>query len=935
MSFRDGSESRRGKGAESEKGGDSSVFRLVSMWLGIWVLAGSCLLGNEGEGASPEKIDYLKQIKPILTRKCQSCHGSLAQKGSLRVDAIQFLREGGDMGPAVVAGKVDESLILDALTGENGASRMPQEGEALPTHEIELIRKWIEQGAPGPQEESVPSDPRNHWSYQQPVKVELPSGVPMEWGRNPVDALLAKEHQKRGLQPIETIDRRGLLRRVYLDLIGLPPTPEEMQAFLADESPQAYERVVDQLLSSPHYGERWGRHWMDVWRYSDWDGYGEEVRESHPHIWRWRDWIVDSLNEDKSYAQMVREMLAGDELAPNDPETLRATGYLVRNWYRYSRDRWLDTTVEHTGKAFLASTINCARCHDHMYDPIVQQEYYHFRAFFESHDIRIDTVPTEGDTKRDGLVRVFDAKLDAATFLYRRGDEKQPDKEHPITDATVPTVFKLPVAEPKKVELKADTYYPDLVPYRRDQNLERLRSELQKARGTEEAKLKTLEQITRQDPPAQEGNIASAKRDWELAHQQTAVAEAKLLSWQARWLAESVKLEHPERQAEQAGLMSEAIEAERRENVANAQLKLLQARHAVELLGVPDQEEGKKKLAEAQGKLSEAEKELAAAEQAVGGPGGTYSPVGTVHPAESTGKRTALANWITDKQNPRTARVAINHIWLRHFGKPLVPTVFDFGVNGKGATHPELLDWLAVELMEQDWKMKPIHRLLVTSRAYQLASTAAEDHPNRKIDPENQYLWRMNSRRLEAEIVRDMTLAVSGSLDPKLHGADIPQDQGLQVPRRSIYFRSAKEKRMEFLALFDSANVLECYRRDESIVPQQALAMANSQLTSQQARLLARKLIEQTGGVETPESVDKFIELAFERILNRPATDEELKECRGFLEEQATLLKDPSKLSAYPASDKTTVKPSGDPAWRAREDLVLVLMNHNDFVTAR
>lgn len=914
--------------------------RLLSLWLGVWVLAatnlsGSYLLGGEGEIPATEHVDYLKQIKPLLTRKCQNCHGALAQKGSLRVDAIQFLREGGDMGPAVVAGKVDESLILDALTGENGVSRMPLEGEPLPEHEIELIRKWIEQGALGPEEELVPSDPRDHWSYHVPEKVALPTDVPMEWAQNPIDAFVAKEHQKRGLQPIATIDRRGLLRRVYLDLIGLPPTPEEMQAFLEDASPKAYEQVVDRLLASPHYGERWGRHWMDVWRYSDWDGYGEEVRESHPHIWRWRDWIVDSLNEDKSYSRMIQEMLAGDELAPDDPETLRATGYLVRNWYRYSRDRWLDATVEHTGKAFLASTINCAKCHDHMYDPISQPDYYRFRAFFEPHDIRIDTVPTEGDTKLDGVVRVFDSKLETETFLYRRGDDKQPDKEHPIKEALVPTAFRLPLEAPKKVDLQADAYYPELVPYRRDQNLDRLRAELQKTRQTEDAKRKTLDQITRQDPPAQESNIASAKRDWELAQQQTAVAEAKLLSWQARWLAESVKLDHPDRQEELPRLTREAIEAERRENLANASLKLLQARHDVELAGIPTDDAVKQKLTEAQGKLTTAEQGYKEAENAIGGEGGTYSHVGTVHPTQSTGRRSSLANWIIDRSNPRTARVAINHIWLRHFGKALVPTVFDFGLNGKPATHPELLDWLAVELMDQGWKMKPIHRLIVTSRAYQLNSTAGEDHPNRKIDPENQYLWRMNSRRLEAEIVRDMTLSVSGTLDPTLHGADIPQDRGLQVPRRSIYFRSAKEKRMEFLALFDSANVLECYRRDESIVPQQALAMANSQLTGQQSRLLARKLIEQAGTLETPESKQKFIGLAFERILNRPPTAEEIQECSAFLEEQGKLLADPSKLSAYPANDKIEVKPSENPQWRACEDLVLVLMNHNDFVTLR
>ncbi len=209
---------------------------------------------------------------------------------------------------------------------------------------------------------------------------------------------------------------------------------------LADESEDAYERVVDRLLASPQYGERWGRHWMDVWRYSDWDGYGAEVRESQPHIWRWRDWIIESLNADKPYDEMVREMLAADEVAPGDPDTLRASGFLVRNWYKFNRNVWLEATVEHTSKAFLGITLNCARCHDHMYDPILQTDYYQFRAFFEPHNVRTDRVPGQRDTKLDGLVRVFDEKADATTYLFARGNEAKPDKEHPLTPG-VPAVL--------------------------------------------------------------------------------------------------------------------------------------------------------------------------------------------------------------------------------------------------------------------------------------------------------------------------------------------------------------------------------------------------------------------------------------------------------------------------------------------------------------
>src|SRR5262249_4472615 len=251
-----------------------------------------------------------------------------------------------------------------------------------------------------------------------------------------------------------------LLRRIYLDLIGLPPTREELHAFLADESPDAYEKVVDRLLSSPQYGERWGRHWMDVWRYADWAGYGAEVRDSQKHIWRWRDWIIESLNQDKGYARMVQEMLAGDELEPTNPDVLRATGFLVRNWYKFNRNVWLDNTIEHTSKAFLGVTLNCARCHDHMYDPVTQKEYYQFRAFFEPHNIRTDRVPGQANTALDGLVRVYDANLNPQTFLFVRGEEKSPDKKNPLAPA-VPLALGGNKLAIQPVKLPRDSYAPD------------------------------------------------------------------------------------------------------------------------------------------------------------------------------------------------------------------------------------------------------------------------------------------------------------------------------------------------------------------------------------------------------------------------------------------------------------------------------------------
>ncbi len=293
-----------------------------------------------------------------------------------------------------------------------------------------------------------------------------------------------------------------------------------------------------------------------------------------------------------------------------------------------------------------------------------------------------------------------------------------------------------------------------------------------------------------------------------------------------------------------------------------------------------------------------------------------------------------MARWIASENNPLTARVAVNQIWMRHFGEPLVPTVFDFGRNGQPPTHPELLDWLAVELVEGDWRMKPIHRLIVTSAAYRMDS-AATSEANLAGDPENRYLWHANPRRMEAELVRDSTLHLAGSLDLAIGGAELDQHAGLRVPRRSLYFRSSKEKKMTFLDMFDRANVTDCYRRSETVVPQQALAMVNSSLTLAEARRLAGTLAAELQTQATPDSQQAFIATAFERILCRPATAEERDACLEFLADQSARLGDSQALVSFTAGDENPVKPADDPYQRARENLIHVLLNHNDFLTIR
>ena len=883
-----------------------------------WLLC--LLLGSVGVAAAAE-VDYQRDVKPLLAEKCGACHGALEQQAGLRLDAGVLIRQGSEEGPVIVVGNSSESRLIQRVMASDSDERMPPEGEgeSLTAEQVSLLTAWINAGAKSPPDEAIPADPRDHWSYQTPQRPPLPEVNDPRWS-HPIDAFIHDKHRQLGLQAVDLADRQTLLRRIYLDLIGLPPTRTQLQAFLDDESPDAWSRVVALLLESPQYGERWGRHWMDVWRYSDWDGYKEQLRGSQRHIWRWRDWIVQSLNEDKGYDRMIVEMLAGDEVAPGDGSVLPATGFLARNYHKSNRNIWLDATVEHTAKAFLGLTINCARCHDHKFDPVPQTAYYQFRAIFEPHNLRTDRLPGQPNVAKDGLPRAFDADLAAQTFVYLAGNEKQPDKEHPLKPA-LPAVLGGSF-EVQSVQLPVVAYYPALTDFRVQEQLAAARREV----------------------------AVTANETSSFDELRRATAKLRLQSLETRLAADRAKYEDDrgagaERIAE---LASVAAAAEREFNLKQAELSLEQQKSGLRSAeSSPEKDEKKKQAAIAKAKtgLAAAEKKLKAAREAATKTDAEYTPLGTEYPRTSSGRRLALARWITAPENPLTARVAVNHIWMRHFGSPLVENVFDFGLRSPRPAHADLLDWLAAELMENDWSMKHLHSLIVTSRTWRLASTVgrvrnpssgAEErvgNTSYEIDQDNQFLWRMNVRRLDAEIIRDNVLAVSGQLDRTLGGADIDFRQGEQSRRRSLYLRHAYEKQMTMLVLFDAASPNECYRRSESIVPQQALALTNSSLSLGQSRRLARQLWEEVRKEDDPRT--QFVGVAFRQVLARPPAEEELTACLQFLTEQAKTLADTSKLTTFLGGQAPSVEPAADPDQRALENLVHVLMNHNDFVTVR
>ena len=1083
--------------------------------------------------------DYLTQIKPLLRGRCFSCHGALKQESGLRLDTASFIQRGGDSGAAITKGKPGESLILSRVTSADPDVRMPpaQESEPLSEKQIALLRAWIDAGVPAPANEQPEADPRKHWAFRPVKRPRVPKDK-SAWVRNPIDAFLARRHHDNGLTPQKEASRTLLLRRLSFDLIGLPPTLEEIETALTGKSEDWYERQVKRLLDDPRYGERWGRHWMDVWRYSDWWGLGQQLRNSQKHIWHWRDWIVESLNKDVPYDEMVRLQLAADELHPGDLDKLRATGFLARNWFLFNRPQWMGETVEHVSKGFLGLTMNCARCHAHKYDPIEQQDYYRMRAFFEPYHVRLDMVPGETDFTKNGIPRVFDGLPDDPTYLYIRGDEKKPDKSTVIKPG-VPELLAFRDLGIKPVPLPSVAWEPERQPWVLETHVKAAQKKVTAAEGalkdaaaklTAAKKASAIAKAKEKDNPTPKGqgggplisdrfetldkdrweiiggdwshspghleqkrdgktrsalrlaskpprdfdatvrftikagsqwrsvglvfdaaegdptkntspdyfekqvylsayasgpkihssyvekgkshyppapavkplpiklnteytlrvqirgrlvnafvngqlaiacetplprragrmilttfdavtafhefslkpldpkvelqktsvtspemkladtDVAGVEEKLALAEVDVAIAQAELRSIQLRAVAmRSVWSQTASQKTDHEA----AVRSVRQVAVENARRAVVAAEHAL-LRDASKKTVARKTLATARSALDQA---TAAADAEVKGEeplpkvmGARWTPTrffssGKDDPnvefqKQSTGRRAALARWVTDRQNPLTARVAVNHIWLRHMGGPLVATVFDFGRNGALPTHPELLDWLAAEFMDKSWSMKHLHRLIVTSSAYRMSSSNAGAESNLKRDRDNRLLWRREPMRLESQAVRDSLLALAGTLDETRGGPTILRARQAASKRRSLYFFHSNNDRNLFLMTFDEALVKDCYRREQSIVPQQALALTNSALVLEAASDISARITAKNADDEV-----NFVRAAFAFVAGVEAKENEVGVSRKALDQWR-------KLPGVSDAD-------------ARSKLVWVLINHNDFVTVR
>jgi hypothetical protein len=710
-------------------------------WLSGWFGAAAAL-ATDGPASVENGIFFRDQVRPLLERRCFACHGGEKIKGGLRLSRRSAIIAGGELGPAVDLEHPEKSLLLAAIQYEG--PEMPPEGR-LPADEIAILQRWVELGLPwhgpddlGPQNAAPHGSPdvddtaRRFWSFQPVSRPPSPSPGDTAWAATPIDLFIRASLEDVGLAPNPAAQRAVLLRRAYYDLCGLPPTPEDVTEFEADDSPLAWPRVVDRLIASPHYGERWARHWLDLVRYAETNSY--ERDGDKPFVWRYRDYVIQSFNSDKPYNEFVVEQLAGDELHPRTPDRLIATGY-------YRLGIWddepsqaeqalyddLDDIVSTTGQVFLGLTINCARCHEHKLDPIPQRDYYRMLAFFAG--------------------------------FQRFG-----------------------VRSPKSVA----------------------EASLRSIAGTENEQQQVL-CIT---------EVGARPRDTHL-----------LIRGNPQSLGEPIQPGFP---------------------------------------SVLDPDE----------------------------PSLPAPPAG----AATCGRRAVLARWIASDENPLTARVMVNRIWQYHFGRGLVRSPSNFGFQGDRPTHPELLDWLARELVDKDWRLKPLHRRILLSNAYQMSSQDRVDGV--AVDPENDRFWRFDMRRLEGEELRDSILLVSGELNRAMYGPsmcpviepDVLAGQSQpgsgwddssyeQRCRRSVYIKVKRSLQVPLLASFDSADLdASCPVRSVTTQPGQALVLLNSGFANEQARVFAAR-VEREAGLSVREQVTRALELA----LQRSPREAEIERGMGFI----------------------------------------------------
>lgn len=730
---------------------------LGNSWKSVLDDSAALIAANDSRGHNgvvwDKPVDFKRDVYPLLKSRCFDCHSGTNPESGHRLDIHRELL-GYSTGEVLAEpGRSRDSRLIKAVAAESIEDRMPPVGNApLTDTQIAMLRAWIDRGMkwddellPPPKRES------NHWAFQAIARPDVPQVKNVEWVSTPVDAFIAQAHADAGLRHALQATRQTLVRRLHLDLIGLPPTPDQVDEFLKDPSPTAYEKLVDRLLGSPHYGERWGRYWLDLARWAESQGYQHDI--VRPYAWRYRDYVIDSFNSDKPYDRFLKEQLAGDELQPYSDENLIATGFLGaarisgnQEDAAIQRNDVLVDIVNATGSVMLGLTLECAQCHNHKFDPVSQRDYYRLQGFFVKGQLgnlslRESGTPNPTDVKQ---------WISAAAYNFYLKEVK--------------TLIKKKLFKPTQ---QAHTW----------------------------------------------GYLSAATGDAGIVR--LPVVNRKPIAWQPSVLKNA-----------EARLFL-------RGNVGNS------------------------------------------------GPvvGSGWPEVLGVTPSSLGDKpRSALADWMANPQNPLVSRVWVNRLWQYHFGRGLVATPSDFGVEGAEPTHPELLDWLATELMNNGWSTKHIHRQIVMSSTYR--QQRKHNQTNAAIDPGNKLLWCWPRRRLEAEAIRDSVLVATGELDRSIGGLSVPPEREEAKLRRTIYLFQQRSDMPSVMEMFDAPNnIASCSRRAVSTVALQPLFMLNSRFMAKRASSLADAVSEIAG-----DSIERQIEVAFERTLSRKPDGHEFNMARKILQ---------------------------------------------------
>ena len=895
-------------------------------------------------------ILFERDIRPVLKAHCFHCHGEDGkEKGNLDVRLKRLLLEGGKHGPALVAGEPENSLLLKMIK----SGKMPKGQAKLPAEEIELIGEWIAQGAKTARPEPVDPDAigiteeeYNFWAFQPTQDPKVP-----EDATNPVDAFLLRQLRAEGLQFSKAADKRTLIRRATFDLTGLPPTPEEIKNFVEEESPDVYAKLIDRLLDSPQYGVRWGRHWLDVAGYADSEGYNEKDTE-RAWAWRYRDYVVASLNKDLPWDQFIREQLAGDEMVKRPYKELKleqinlltATGFLrmapdgtgsANN--DEARNQVMAETLKIVSTSLMGMTVGCAKCHDHRYDPIPQRNYYQLRAIFEpglnpkswrTPQSRSISLFTDSDRKKSAEIETEAKKVDAErkkkieffidrTLMWKL--ESIPKKFH----EPLRTAYKTDSGKRTNEQKALLKKYPSvrqissgsLYLYDREYT-----SEISKLNAEHKKKLAEFLERTRKKTLAAAPEAIRAKLEAavKVDTKKRTEEQKKLLTEHAGMLVDEKSLEKfDDEGAKELKRLTERIQFFK--DALSKKVLDAMNKKAQDIRATKPEEPFIRALTEPSGTppithvLFRGNHDQPKDAVKPAGLSVISAPTITDNdPAlPSTGRRTAFASHLTSGKHPLTARVLVNRFWMHHFGRGIVDTPGNFGKLGELPSHPELLDWLANDFMKNGWKLKRLHKLIMTSQAYQQASLRNKKQD--AIDPDNRLLGRMNVRRKEAETIRDAILALSGQVNLQLGGKPVPvmEDEvgqfilgkenldGERKPgktvdlkggqyRRSLYVQVRRTRQLSFLEVFDAPTMEpNCTKRPVSTVAPQALIFMNNAFVLDQSRAMASRL-----QVLSKDDLDAQLTTGWEHAFGHAATPEQLSQSREFVHRQTTLFKE-------------------------------------------